>query len=158
MELDQAKEKLEELQLDYQLLKEEMAEKRGDRDENMPTSYEMKQLEQQNARLRDTLVRMRDFAAHEKHEMLKLTRDLEAKKNENSDLMKEKNKLIARTAELENQVTDLHEQVCMFISISLSSSMKNSKERRFVDICVLAVHLYIIIVVITGISVHCIIL
>lgn len=57
MELDQAKEKLEELQLDYQLLKEEMSDKRGESDQNVPTSYEMRQLEQQNARLRDTLVR-----------------------------------------------------------------------------------------------------
>lgn len=57
MELDQAKEKLEELQLDYQLLKEEMSDKRGDTDQNVPTAYEMRQLEQQNARLRDTLVR-----------------------------------------------------------------------------------------------------
>uniref|UniRef100_A0A1B6KU69 Dynactin subunit 1 n=1 Tax=Graphocephala atropunctata TaxID=36148 RepID=A0A1B6KU69_9HEMI len=111
LELDQAKEKLEELTLDYQLLKEEMSEKRGDTDQNVPTSYEMRQLEQQNARLRDTLVRMRDLAAHEKHEMLKLTRDLEAKKTENADLTKTNDKLIARTSELENQITDLHEQV-----------------------------------------------
>lgn len=57
MELDQAKEKLEELTIDYQLLKEEMSEKRGDSDQNVPTSFEMRQMEQQNARLRDTLVR-----------------------------------------------------------------------------------------------------
>ncbi|KAG8249942.1 Dynactin subunit 1 [Homalodisca vitripennis] len=110
LELEQAREKLEEVMLDYQLLKEEMSEKRGETDQNVPTSYEMRQLEQQNARLRDTLVRMRDLAAHEKHEMLKLTRDLEAKKAENADLTKTNEKLIARTTELENQVTDLHEQ------------------------------------------------
>lgn len=57
MELDQVKEQLEELQLDYQLLKEEMSEKRGDNNQNAPTTYEIKQLEQQNNRLRETLVK-----------------------------------------------------------------------------------------------------
>lgn len=60
--------------------------------------------------------RMRDLAAHEKHEMLKLTRDLDAKKNENADLSKTNEKLIARTSELETQITDLHEQVTFSFS------------------------------------------
>lgn len=36
------------------------------------TGYEMRQLQQQNIRLRDTLVRLRDLSAHDKHEMQKL--------------------------------------------------------------------------------------
>lgn len=36
------------------------------------STYELKQLEQQNARLRDTLVRLRDLSAHEKHHMQKM--------------------------------------------------------------------------------------
>lgn len=36
------------------------------------SAYELKQLEQQNARLRDTLVRLRDLSAHEKHQTQKM--------------------------------------------------------------------------------------
>lgn len=40
--------------------------------ESGATGYEMRQLQQQNARLRDTLVRLRDLSAHDKHEMQKM--------------------------------------------------------------------------------------
>lgn len=36
------------------------------------TGYEMRQLQQQNVRLRDTLVRLRDLSAHDKHAMQKM--------------------------------------------------------------------------------------
>lgn len=54
---------------------------------------------------------MRDLSAHEKHETQKLQRDLEAKRNEISELAKANEKLQARVTEMESQVADLHEQV-----------------------------------------------
>ena len=53
IELEQAKQKIEELTLDYELLKAEMSEKGA---EGAGSSLEIKQLEQQNARLKNTLV------------------------------------------------------------------------------------------------------
>ena len=78
-------------------------------------SFEVKQLEQQNSRLRETLVRMRDLSAHEKHEFQKLQKDLEQKKSEILELSRTKEKLSARVEEMEHQIADLQEQVC-FIS------------------------------------------
>ena len=75
------------------------------------TSFEIKQLEQQNTRLRETLVRMRDLSAHEKHEYQKLLKDLEQKKSEILELSRTKEKLSARVEEMEHQIADLQEQV-----------------------------------------------
>uniref|UniRef100_A0A1B6C177 Dynactin subunit 1 n=1 Tax=Clastoptera arizonana TaxID=38151 RepID=A0A1B6C177_9HEMI len=111
LELDQTKERLEELTIDYQLLKEEMSLRNSDITEMPSNNYQIKQLEQQNTRLKDTLVRMRDLAAQEKHEMLKLTRQLESNRNENAEIVKTNEKLQGQVKELEEQITDLHEQV-----------------------------------------------
>lgn len=54
LELDQAKQKIEELTVDLELLKAEMGDKGG---EGPGSSLELKQLEQQNARLKETLVK-----------------------------------------------------------------------------------------------------
>ena len=75
------------------------------------STFEVKQLEQQNTRLRDTLVRMRDLSAHEKHEFQKLQKDLEQKKSEILELSRTKEKLSARVEEMEHQIADLQEQV-----------------------------------------------
>lgn len=58
LELEQAKERVEELTLDLEIMKAEMSEHAGDSSgEYSVSTYQMKQLEQQNTRLRDTLVR-----------------------------------------------------------------------------------------------------
>uniref|UniRef100_A0A2H1W3R7 SFRICE_008462 n=1 Tax=Spodoptera frugiperda TaxID=7108 RepID=A0A2H1W3R7_SPOFR len=75
------------------------------------TGYEMRQLQQQNVRLRDTLVRLRDLSAHDKHEMQKMHKDLEQYKSEIAELSRTKEKLSLRVDELEAQVADLREQV-----------------------------------------------
>ena len=54
MELEQAKQKIEELTLDFELLKAEMSEKGI---EGAGSSLEIKQLEQQNVRMKETLVK-----------------------------------------------------------------------------------------------------
>ena len=58
---------------------------------------------------------MRDLSAHEKHETQKLQKDLEEKKNENTELRKASDKYQAKIAELENTIAELHEQVFYFI-------------------------------------------
>lgn len=117
LELESAKERIEELQLDLEILKTEMQEKSVIRADGTPNEsggvsvYELKQLEQQNTRLRETLVRMRDLSAHEKHEIQKLQKELELKKSEVQELQRTKEKLSGRVDELEAQINDLQEQV-----------------------------------------------
>ncbi|XP_055613373.1 dynactin subunit 1 isoform X2 [Uranotaenia lowii] len=115
LELETAKERIEELTLDLEILKTEMQEKGaiiGDGTGTGGTStYEFKQLEQQNVRLRETLVRLRDLSAHEKHEIQKLEKELETKKSEVAELQRTKEKLSSKLDEMEAQLSDLQEQV-----------------------------------------------
>ncbi|KAG4072115.1 hypothetical protein HA402_015614 [Bradysia odoriphaga] len=117
LELEASRERCEELQLDLDILKAEMQNKSGNvvagsvTGSEGITSYEYKQLEQQNTRLRDTLVRLRDLSAHEKHEIQKIAKELETKKSEVIELQRTKKKLSAKIDELKAQVVDLQEQV-----------------------------------------------
>jgi len=114
LELESAKERIEELTLDMEILKTEMQEKSVIHVDGQPggvSSFELKQLDQQNTRLRETLVRMRDLSAHEKHEIQKLQKELEMKKSEVQELQRTKEKLSSRVDELEAQISDLQEQV-----------------------------------------------
>lgn len=81
------------------------------------SSYEVKQLEQQNNRLRETLVKMRDLSAHEKHEFQKLQKDMDQKKSEILELGRTKEKLSTRVEEMEHQIADLQEQVYIAFTI-----------------------------------------
>ncbi|XP_068625835.1 dynactin subunit 1 [Battus philenor] len=116
MELEQCRDKLEEATLDLQLMRAEM-EAGGNiqhpyaAGDGGATGYEMRALQQQNVRLRDTLVRLRDLSAHDKHAMQKMHKDLEQYKSEIAELSRTKEKLSARVEELEAQVADLREQV-----------------------------------------------
>ncbi|XP_058118563.1 dynactin subunit 1 [Anopheles ziemanni] len=126
LELETAKERIEELTLDLEILKAEMQEKVGSGGtitsgggggggaivgDAVASTYEFKQLEQQNARLRETLVRLRDLSAHEKHEIQKLEKELDTKKSEVAELQRTKEKFSAKIDELEAQLSDLQEQV-----------------------------------------------
>ncbi|XP_011338545.1 dynactin subunit 1 isoform X3 [Ooceraea biroi] len=112
IELEQLKEKLEEQTLDLEILRTEMSERAaGGGATTGASSYEIKQLEQQNNRLRETLVKMRDLSAHEKHEFQKLQKDMDQKKSEILELGRTKEKLSARVEEMEHQIADLQEQV-----------------------------------------------
>ncbi|XP_017784402.1 PREDICTED: dynactin subunit 1 isoform X2 [Nicrophorus vespilloides] len=113
LELEVCKEKLEEVTLDLEILKTEMQNKGSTNtaDGAVMSTYEIKQLEQQNARLRETLVRMRDLSAHDKHEYQKLMKDMDQKKSEVAELGRTKEKLSSRVEEMEQQIADLQEQV-----------------------------------------------
>ncbi|XP_067011702.2 dynactin subunit 1 isoform X2 [Anabrus simplex] len=113
LELEQVREKLEEVTLDLEILKAEVQERSGGGGggEGVTSNYEVKQLEQQNIRLRETLVRMRDLSAHEKHEFQKLQKDLDQKKSEVLELTRTKEKLSSLVESMEHQIADLQEQV-----------------------------------------------
>lgn len=139
LELDQAKERIEELTVDLELLKAEFEKGGGNDSEDGANSFKVKQLEQQNLRLRETLVkwvkkyfsvsllplhflllfvfhRLRDLSAHEKHQTLNLQREIEEKTKQCTDLQKSNDKLTTRVQELTAQVNDLHEQVLIIIN------------------------------------------
>ncbi|XP_017488856.1 PREDICTED: dynactin subunit 1 [Rhagoletis zephyria] len=119
LELDSAKERIEELQVDLELLRSEMQNKAetsigeisGEGGVGGMSTYEFKQLEQQNLRLKETLVRLRDLSAHDKHDIQKLTKELELKKSEVAELERTKEKLSSKIDDLEATVADLQEQV-----------------------------------------------
>lgn len=115
LELDAAKERIEELQIDMELLRSEMQNRQdvavsgyiGNGGEGNITNFEFKQLEQQNQRLKETLVRLRDLSAHDKHDIQKLVKELEMKRSEVAELERTKEKLSTKIDELEANVADL---------------------------------------------------
>lgn len=107
LELEAARDRCEELKLDLDILKAEVQNRSatsavisasGEKvaDGNGVSSFEFKQMEQQNARLRETLVRLRDLSAHEKHEIQKMSKELETSKSEVLELHRTKEKLSAK--------------------------------------------------------------
>lgn len=66
------------------------------------SSFEFKQMEQQNARLRETLVRLRDLSAHDKHQIQKISKELETSKSEVLELHRTKEKLSAKVRDSNN--------------------------------------------------------
>ena len=113
LELESCKEKIEELQLDLDIIKAEMGEegKTSDSGAAGVTNFELKTLQAQNEKLRETLVSMRDLSAHEKHQLAKLTKDLEEKVTELGTKTKENEKLGKQVDDLEQTIADLQEQV-----------------------------------------------
>lgn len=78
VELEAAQEKIEELTLDLEIIKAEVSERAGEgTGESAVSKYEMKQLEQQNSRLRDTLVRLEMiyYTENQYHKTLCCTED-----------------------------------------------------------------------------------
>ena len=119
---DAAKEKVEELQLDLDIIKTEMGDDSpttGDGNASV-TNFELKQLQAQNEKLRETLVRMRDLSAHEKSETLKLTKDAEELKSQNTDLTKQNDKFKNENETLEATINELQEQVDAALGIEFT--------------------------------------
>merc|ERR1719369_1735820 len=112
LELDACKEKIEELTLDLDIIKAEIGDggKSGG-EVGSVTQFELKALQAQNEKLRETLVSMRDLSAHEKHELAKLAKDLEEKVADLALKTKENEKLSKQVDDMEQTLADLQEQV-----------------------------------------------
>ncbi|XP_062413448.1 dynactin subunit 1 isoform X2 [Pungitius pungitius] len=108
LEVDSHKEKVEELTMDLEILKHEIEEKGSD---GAASSYHVKQLEEQNGRLKEALVRMRDLSSSEKQEHVKLQKQMEKKNVELDTLRGHKEKLQEEMAAAEKTIDELKEQV-----------------------------------------------
>ncbi|KAF7666140.1 hypothetical protein LDENG_00116810 [Lucifuga dentata] len=107
-EVDSLKEKVEELTMDLEILKHEIEEKGSD---GAASSYHVKQLEEQNGRLKEALVRMRDLSASEKQEHVKLQKQMEKKNVELDAVRSQKEKLQEEMTVAEKTIDELKEQV-----------------------------------------------
>uniref|UniRef100_A0AAR2LSC3 Dynactin subunit 1 n=1 Tax=Pygocentrus nattereri TaxID=42514 RepID=A0AAR2LSC3_PYGNA len=132
-EVESLKEKVEELTMDLEILKHEIEEKaiitvamidkliHGPRfclscslsigSDGAASSYHVKQLEEQNGRLKEALVRMRDLSASEKQEHVKLQKQMEKKNSELETLRGQKEKLQEEMKQAEATIDELKEQV-----------------------------------------------
>ncbi|TMS21246.1 hypothetical protein E3U43_015219 [Larimichthys crocea] len=108
LEVDSLKEKVDELTMDLEILKHEIEEKGSD---GAASSYHVKQLEEQNGRLKEALVRMRDLSASEKQEHVKLQKHMEKKNVELDALRSQKEKLQEEMTAAEKTIDELKEQV-----------------------------------------------
>ncbi|XP_034019960.1 dynactin subunit 1-like isoform X1 [Thalassophryne amazonica] len=108
VEVDSLKEKVEELSMDLEILRHEITEKGSD---GAASSYHVKQLEEQNSRLKEALVRMRDLSTSEKQEHVKLQKQMEKKNSELETLRTQKEKLQEEVTQAETMIDELKEQV-----------------------------------------------
>ncbi|XP_072313144.1 dynactin subunit 1-like isoform X2 [Eucyclogobius newberryi] len=108
MEADSLKERVEELTMDLEILKHEIEEKGSD---GAASSYHVKQLEEQNGRLKEALVRMRDLSTSEKQEHVKLQKQMEKKNVELDAHRGQKEKLQEEVAVADKTIDELKEQV-----------------------------------------------
>ncbi|XP_073776844.1 dynactin subunit 1 isoform X3 [Danio rerio] len=108
LEADALKERVDELTMDLEILKHEIEEKGSD---GAASSYHVKQLEEQNARLKEALVRMRDLSASEKQEHGKQQKLMEKKNFELDALRCHKEKLQEEMKMAEKTIDELKEQV-----------------------------------------------
>lgn len=107
-EMEQLKERNEELTLDLEILKSEISDKGKD---GAVTNYQTKQLEQQNERLKEALVKLRDLSAHDKQEQQRNQKEIDRQKSDITELSRTKEKLSAQIEIYEKQMADLKEQV-----------------------------------------------
>ncbi|XP_021378666.1 dynactin subunit 1-like isoform X2 [Mizuhopecten yessoensis] len=107
-EVDNLKERNEEVTLDLEILRGEISEKGTD---GLASSYQVKQLEQQNERLKDALVKMRDLSTSDKQDAVKNQKLSEKLTNDIAVLKRDKEKLQNEVTEQQTQVIELKEQV-----------------------------------------------
>ncbi|KAL7062605.1 hypothetical protein AAHC03_0940 [Spirometra sp. Aus1] len=112
LELESLKERVEELTLENQILKEEQEQTSvtpsGD---GAPTSAQIKQLEQQNERLKMGLVTFRNLANQDKQEIASLTKEVNSLQSEAEKLKKENERLNEELKQSVEHTIELKEQV-----------------------------------------------
>merc|ERR1719412_2396929 len=110
IELEAAKDKIEELTLDLDIMKAEVGDETT-ATEGTITHFEVKQLSAKNEKMHETLIKMRDLSAHEKSEILRLSKDLDAKTTEHNEVTSRADRIQREKDELESTIADLQEQV-----------------------------------------------
>uniref|UniRef100_T1L0P5 Dynein associated protein domain-containing protein n=3 Tax=Tetranychus urticae TaxID=32264 RepID=T1L0P5_TETUR len=101
------KEKYEDISIDFELLKSEI-DMQG---EGVSNAYEVKQLQLQNARYNEAIIKLRDLLSADKVEIQGLQKDLKDSQNQLSELQRLKEKHEKDIASLEANVSELKEQI-----------------------------------------------
>ncbi|XP_030048404.1 dynactin subunit 1-like [Microcaecilia unicolor] len=107
-EVDSLKDKVDELTMDLEIVKHEIEDKGSD---GAASNYQVKQLEEQNARLKEALVRMRDLSASEKQEHTRVQKHMEKKNSELETMRQQREKLQEEVRQAERTIDELKEQV-----------------------------------------------
>lgn len=129
-ELEQTKEKLEEVTLDLEIMKQEIDGKVAlGEGGNTVTTYEVKQLQTQNEKLREAIIKLRDLSSEDKNELQKLTKEFQLMRAQNTELHKTKEKLQQEIRSFESQVIDLKEQIDS--ALGSQEMIENLTEKNF---------------------------
>ncbi|KAI7689060.1 hypothetical protein SSS_00193 [Sarcoptes scabiei] len=110
IQLEQCREQLEEAKLDFEILKTEIEDKGVDGAAN---SFELKKLEEQNARYKEALLKLRDISAADRNNLKILQKDVETKNDEITNLIQSSDKTKSELNDCYEQIKDLKEQVDM---------------------------------------------
>ncbi|XP_065323992.1 uncharacterized protein LOC135931058 isoform X2 [Gordionus sp. m RMFG-2023] len=118
-QIEGLKEELEDKTLKYDLLLEDSKKQvidLGGENEVLAgtphvTLHQFKQLEQQNSRLKEAIIKLRDMASQEKSEKVRLSKENEDLRKNESVLMREREKLTSKLKESELNTYELREQV-----------------------------------------------
>uniref|UniRef100_A0A0X3NQ18 Dynactin subunit 1 n=1 Tax=Schistocephalus solidus TaxID=70667 RepID=A0A0X3NQ18_SCHSO len=112
LELETLKERVEELTLENQILKDEQEQTSvSPSGDGAPTTAQVKQLEQQNERLKMGLVTFRNLANQDKQEIASLTREVNSLQSEAEKLKKENERLNEELKQSLEHTIELKEQV-----------------------------------------------
>ncbi|CAG0917339.1 unnamed protein product [Notodromas monacha] len=115
-ELDRVRDEAEALRTELEILKAERETEGLEETEDVPTSsVANKALEDQNVRLREALVGMRDLSAQERHKTLKLERICEDQRKEIDDMTALKDKLEANVEEVNKQLLEALDQMSAYM-------------------------------------------
>lgn len=104
IQLEQCREQLEEAKLDFEILKTEIEDKGVDGAAN---SFELKKLEEQNARYKEALLKLRDISAADRNNLKILQKDVETKNDEITNLIQSSDKTKSELNDCYEQIKDL---------------------------------------------------
>ncbi|XP_064465841.1 dynactin subunit 1-like [Ornithodoros turicata] len=109
-ELEHWKEKYEMLELDHGILTTELSDPSS---VSSTGGFRVQQLEQQNSKLKDGLVQMRDMVASMRHEQQQKSKELDRLSSEHAEVTRARTHLEERLQHSEHTVADLQEQLDM---------------------------------------------
>lgn len=110
-ELDSVKKKLEEAELELEILKEENEELSKDMSPEERASQGWLQMQRENVRLREALLRLRDWSQEQEAQLRDEIKMLEEDSSELSTLRGQHEETRARLLDTEAEIEDLHEQL-----------------------------------------------